>query len=291
PSRPPPPPPDPQLQSPGLPRRHPGAASQGPADDRPKHRVGPPQPLGRIREAPHRVQGAAAGRREPCYNEGMRYGVIVCGARDAPSSARALLALGFECFEIEFWENIGRVDLAGLADSFAALREAGASVSALGVYGNTLDPDGATLASLRALVRAAGSFGAPIVSCFAGRVPGKSVPDSLESWKAAFGDLADEAAALGLSLALENCRLGDTWKTGKWNIAINPDAWELLFGALPGAPIGLEWEPAHQILALADPEAQLAAWVDRVIHVHGKDARIVRGAEDRARVSAGRGRR
>jgi len=208
----------------------------------------------------------------------MRYGVIVCGARDAPSSARALLALGFECFEIEFWENIGRVDLAGLADSFAALREAGASVSALGVYGNTLDPDGATLASLRALVRAAGSFGAPIVSCFAGRVPGKSVPDSLESWKAAFGDLADEAAALGLSLALENCRLGDTWKTGKWNIAINPDAWELLFGALPGAPIGLEWEPAHQILALADPEAQLAAWVDRVIHVHGKDARIDRGA-------------
>ena len=209
----------------------------------------------------------------------MRYGVLVGGARDdAPSSARALLALGFDCFEIEFWENIGHVDLAGLADSFAVLREAGASVSSLGVYGNTLDPDGTTLASLRALVRAAGSFGAPIVSCFAGRVPGKSVPDSVESWKAAFGDLADEAAALGLSLALENCRLGDTWKTGKWNIAINPDAWELLFGALPGAPIGLEWEPAHQILALADPQVQLAAWADRVIHVHGKDARIDRGA-------------
>jgi sugar phosphate isomerase/epimerase len=205
-------------------------------------------------------------------------GLLVDGAHDPAGRAGRLFASGFESFEIEFWSELGGVDLGALADSFAPLRAAGASVSSLGVYGNVLDPGGASLAALRGLIEAAGRFGAPIVSCFAGRVPGKSVPDSIPAWKAVFGELADRAAAKGLTIALENCRLGDTWKSGKWNIAINPDAWELLFEALPGAPIGLEWEPAHQALALADPVAQLREWVGRVVHVHGKDARLDRGA-------------
>ncbi len=212
----------------------------------------------------------------------MSIGALVSGAPAAGSpstAARALelSALGFESFEIEFWGGIG-ADLGALSSSLGALRDTGIRVSSLGVYGNTLDPDGVTLGAVRALIEAAPAFGAPLVSCFAGRLPGASVPASLEAWKAAFGGLADRAAALGLAIALENCRLGDTWKTGKWNIAINPDAWELLFDALPGAPIGLEWEPAHQLLALADPMAQLREWAPRVVHVHGKDASIDRAA-------------
>jgi len=206
----------------------------------------------------------------------MKFGVLVRGGDGAAQAARAFHSLGFECVEIEFWEDLGGVDLGRLADSFASLRKEGCPVSSLGVYGNILDPEGRTRASLGALLEAAGSFGAPIVSCFAGRVKGRSVPESLESWKAVFGPLAEAASARGLVIAMENCRLGDTWKTGKWNIAINPDAWELLFAALPGAPIGLEWEPAHQLLALADPRAQLEAWAGKVVHVHGKDARLDR---------------
>jgi sugar phosphate isomerase/epimerase len=107
-------------------------------------------------------------------------------------------------------------------------------------------------------------------------MPGKSVPESLEAWRAAFAPLAERAEALGLCLAFENCRLGDTWKTGKWNIAINPDAWDLMFDALPSKALGLEWEPCHQVEALADPLAQARAWADRIRHVHGKDARVDR---------------
>jgi sugar phosphate isomerase/epimerase len=205
-------------------------------------------------------------------------GALVNGRGDPSGAARRLLALGFERFELEFWESLGDADLAAIADSFSSLRAGGAAVSALGVYGNTLDPAGNTLASVKALIEAAKGLGSPIVSCFAGRCPGKSVPDSIETWKRVFGGLADRASALGVTIALENCRLGDTWRTGKWNIAINPDAWELLFDALPGAPIALEWEPAHQVLALADPLVQLRAWVSRVAHVHGKDGRLDRRA-------------
>jgi sugar phosphate isomerase/epimerase len=116
----------------------------------------------------------------------------------------------------------------------------------------------------------------PLVSGFAGRIPGKGVEDSLEAWKVIFGPLAERAAALGTCLAFENCRIGDTWKTGRWNIAINPDAWDLMFAALPRAPIGLEWEPCHQMEALADPLMQISTWSSRILHIHGKDARIDR---------------
>ena len=43
-------------------------------------------------------------------------------------------------------------------------------------------------------------------------------------------------------------------------------------------PSASNGEPAHQALALADPVVQLREWVGRVVHVHGKDARLDRGA-------------
>ena len=68
--------------------------------------------------------------------------------------------------------------------------------------------------------------------------------------------------------------MGGTWKRGSWNIAIGPDAWEMMFEAIPSACLGLEWEPCHQLLCLADPLCQLERWAPRVFHVHGKDAHI-----------------
>ena len=196
----------------------------------------------------------------------------------APELLRALVPKGFECFAIEFWESLGSIDLFALADELAAaLNGAHVSLSALSVFGNPLDPSSPTLASLEALIEAAPRFGAKMVSCFAGRKPGSSVPDSLPAWTEVFGTLSERAAAKGLTIAFENCRMGDTWKTGKWNIAINPDAWELLFEALPGAPI----RPRVGACASAPrpgptPIAQLEAWAGRVVHVHGKDALIDR---------------
>ena len=43
------------------------------------------------------------------------------------------------------------------------------------------------------------------------------------------------------------------WATGDWNIAHNPDAWELMFNETPDDNIGLEWEPCHQLVYLIDP--------------------------------------
>ena len=45
-----------------------------------------------------------------------------------------------------------------------------------------------------------------------------------------------------------------------------------MFEAVPSPVLGLEWEPCHQLMSFADPLPQLRHWVDRIWHVHGKDA-------------------
>ncbi len=240
---------------------------------------------------PRRGAGSASGARPRALElpearadspalPAIRLGAVVDGRGEAPTAARDLAARGFESLQLSWWASTAGRDLGLLAkEMHAALDGSSCHLSALGVYGNPLAGDEAgaeTLRSIEALIEAAGAFGVPLVSCFAGRVPGTSVTESLPAFTATFGKLCDRASRRGISLALENCRFSDTWKTGRWNIAMNPDAWELIFAALPGAPLGLEWEPAHQVLALAEPLAQLASWLPRILHIHAKDAAIDR---------------
>lgn len=207
-------------------------------------------------------------------------GTLVKGDQAPAAAIRNLAPRGFECFALTFWDNLGDADLSALAEEVrAACEETGTAVSALSVYGNPLRGDEAgsrTLRDTAALVEAAGSFGCSLVGCFAGRPPGASVEAAIEPWRAAFSPLAERAESLGVRIAFENCRLGDSWKTGKWNIAINDDAWDLMFDALPSQAIGLEWEPCHQVEALVDPAAQLERRLPRIFHIHGKDARVDR---------------
>jgi sugar phosphate isomerase/epimerase len=207
-------------------------------------------------------------------------GTLIKGLEAPGEAIRRLCPLGFACFQVSFWETIGDTDLKRLGTELREAAESlGTRIDALSIYGNPLRGDEAaaeTCRGLKELVGAAGCFGADLVGCFAGRLPGTPVPASIEPWKRTFSPLAEEAEKRGLRIAFENCRMGDTWKTGKWNIAINPDAWELMFRALPSPAIGLEWEPCHQVEALADPLRQLREWLPRIMHIHGKDARVDR---------------
>ena len=66
-------------------------------------------------------------------------------------------------------------------------------------------------------------------------------------------------------------------ESGDWNLAHHPDHWERLYAGLSsaaGEALFLEWEPAHQLLRGFDPLEQMSTWIDRIIHVHGKDAAV-----------------
>lgn len=212
----------------------------------------------------------------------MRLGTVLPVSEALVPAVRAYAAAGFESVSFFVWERCDHADLDGLLEQACeAAVAAGVSVSTFSVYGNPLrdDETGESVRGLwRRLTDAAGRLGVPVVSGFAGRTVGTSVEASVPAWKAFFAPLAERALAQRVCLGFENCRLGDTWKTGKWNLAINPDAWQLMFATLDAENIGLEWEPCHQLEALADPHAQLERWADRVVHVHGKDARVDRQA-------------
>lgn len=212
-------------------------------------------------------------------NEGIRIGTLVNKGEKNPEYIRQIVGYGFESFSITFWKTLGGVDLVKLADGVReALDGTGAVISTVGIFGNPLETGEEDVKSLRdweTLIDHAHLFGTDIVSGFTGRLRGKSIDDSIPRFKEVFGELAQRAADKSVRIAFENCDMGGTWKSGDWNIAHNPDAWKLMFDAVPMDNLGLEWEPCHQMVSLIDPIPQLREWAPKVFHVHGKDATVM----------------
>ncbi len=222
----------------------------------------------------------------------MAVGTVIRAGAGAAEAIRTVLPHGFECFQIIF--TLKREVLPDLRRLAAEVMEVvGPSetfISGVGVYGNPLRDDEvgrAAVAAVREGMRVARLLGTDLVSAFTGRIPGSSVPESLPRFKEVWSELMREAEDLGVRVAFENCLQGGTWQCGDMNMAQNPAAWELLFAAVPSRALGLEWEPAHQIMQMIDPVAQLAEWRERIFHVHGKDGKVDAGVLDRCGVYGG----
>ena len=204
----------------------------------------------------------------------IRIGTIVRGGDDSAAYIRQILPHGFESFALHFGDSCVGKDLPRIA---AMVREAcgdQATIGSIGVYGNPLEStpkDLETRQSLALLIDNAHLFGTDVVTGFSGRLRGKPVDESLPIFKEVFGELTKRAEAKGVRIALENCPMGGNWRTGDWNIAFNPSAWEMIFNAVPSDALGLEWEPAHQISQLIEPLPQLRVWTPKIFHLHGKD--------------------
>lgn len=204
----------------------------------------------------------------------IRIGTLVNAGAAAPEYIKQILPHGFESFQITFWQTLGETDLARLADEInALLANSGARISALGIYGNPLESaeiDRETIRSWETLIDNAHLFGTDIVCGFTGRLRDQPIPDSIPRFREVFHPLGERAAERNVRIAFENCDMGGDWQRGDWNIALFPEAWELIFEAVPLDNIGLEWEPCHQMVSLIDPMPQLREWVQKIFHVHGK---------------------
>lgn len=180
----------------------------------------------------------------------------------------------FETISINFHMSLGGVDLEELAKEVKdILGDSKVEVSCLGFYCNPLQyPDHKE--TLERCIDVAHLFGAPIVSTFAGALEGRPVEEAMPVFGEVFGDLTKRAADNNIKIGIENCPMGGTWHRATCNIGFNPKAWEMMFDAVPSDNLGLEWEPAHQLIQLIDPVAQLRQWIKKVVHVHGKDATV-----------------
>lgn len=208
----------------------------------------------------------------------IRIGTLVGAGMKAPEYISQILHHGFESFSLTFWQTCEGIDFKKLSREVnAVLAGSNAVISSIGIFGNPLgdEPkDKTTLAGWKQCIDNAHLFGCDIVAGFTGRVRGKRIDESIPTYKKVWTPLAKRAADKGVRIAFENCDMGGTWETGDWNIAHNPTAWEMMFDAVPGDHMGLEWEPCHQMVSLIDPIPQLREWVSRIIHVHGKDASV-----------------
>ena len=209
----------------------------------------------------------------------IRIGTMVRANLDDPAAyVRQILPLGFESIQPFFWQTLGGKDIPRLAGELReAIGKADVVISSIGVFGNPLeygDKDREVLAAWEKIIDNAHLFGTDTVSGFTGRLRGKPLTDSLPRFLEVWGRLAKRAADKGVRIAFENCAMDGNWASGDWNIAHNPDAWELMFNELPDENVGLEWEPCHQLVYLIDPIPQIRKWAPKIFHVHGKDATV-----------------
>ena len=181
---------------------------------------------------------------------------------------------GFECFAINFHMTYGGVDLKELAPKVLSMLEGtGTYVSTVGYYCNALQNE-SQLHDLEYAIDNAHLFGAKTVATFAGALEGQPVDAAIPRFKEVFSELAKRAEDRGVKLAIENCPMSGDWRHPTCNIGFNPDAWELMFDAVPSDALGLEWEPAHQLIQLIDPIPQLRVWAKKIVHLHGKDTSV-----------------
>ncbi len=207
----------------------------------------------------------------------MKIGLLVKGDTAAKEIGQ-LLPHEFESYCLFFWQTTGDTDLPELAKKLRdMLDEKNIPITCLSIFANPLNCTGDnadSLGSWERLIDNAHYFGTDLVTGFAGRIPDVPIEKSLMPFKKVFGQLAKRAADKDVRIAFENCDQGGTWYTGDFNIAQNPTAWEMMFNEVPADNLGLEWEPAHQLVSLIDPIPQLRKWVPKIFHVHGKDATV-----------------
>jgi sugar phosphate isomerase/epimerase len=205
-------------------------------------------------------------------------GTMYLADKDCITNLRKLIDLGFESFNLFYWQKFNGVEPEKLAEElFPIVQAAGVKISAISLFGNPLldNEEGEnTRSDFIRLIDSAKDFGCDLVSGFTGRLIDVPIPENIERFKAVWTPLAERAADKGVRIAWENCHMGGNWLTGDWNIAHNPDAWELMFDALPMDNVGLEWEPCHQLIQLIQPLPQIREWKKRLFHIHGKDATV-----------------
>jgi sugar phosphate isomerase/epimerase len=204
----------------------------------------------------------------------IRIGTLAPMDRGA-SYLRQILPHGFESFSMTFWKQIGAVDIKETSKEVVDCIGDRAVISSIGLFGNPLQ-DEVTAKDFAKCIDTCRSFNCDIVAGFAGAIEGKPLPESMPQFTKVWSDLARRAEDNGVRIAWENCDMGGSWESPRWNIAHSPSAWEMMFDAVPSKAIGLEWEPCHQMVSLIDPIPQLRklAASGKIFHVHGKDATL-----------------
>jgi len=101
----------------------------------------------------------------------------------------------------------------------------------------------------------------------------KRLPENVEIYKEVYTPVGELAAEKGVQIAFENWPGRRAFGDGA-NLPITPQAWEMMFSALPAEFIGLEFDPSHLMWQDIDPYQAAKDFADHIFMVHLKDTEI-----------------
>jgi sugar phosphate isomerase/epimerase len=207
-------------------------------------------------------------------HQDIRLGTIAHLNPGTANYIRQILPHGFESFQLFAWGKLPEIDLERSAGEIREAIGDKATISSMAMFGNPLQDETTARDFGRCIDAARKHFNCDIVAGFVGAIDDKPVPDSIPQFRKVWTELAKRAEANGVRIAWENCDMGGTWQSAKWNIAHASTAWEMLFNEVQSPAVGLEWEPCHHLGSFVDPLPQLRKWLPKVFHLHGKDATV-----------------
>lgn len=188
--------------------------------------------------------------------------------------------------------DLDRILTEGPEATRALFDAAGVELTALAPMINLLTSDdelrARRIAYMRKTIDAAAALGCPTVVTFAGSGhgmyfyglpgvgdghPSNHVAENLARFVEVYGPIAEHAETRGVRIAFETAGRGG----GEGNIAHNPELWAAMFEAVPSPALGLSFDPSHLLwLGIGDIPGLIREFGERIYHVDGKDAEIVR---------------
>ena len=202
--------------------------------------------------------------------------------------------MGFSCVEVACWPSgtaerryagVSHIDVAGLTDEKAreildTCAKKNLTISSLAFYPNTMDGDlekrAANIAHLKKVIAASHKLGVNMVTTFIGRDQSKTVEENLDLVKEIWPPILEEAQALGVKIAIENCPMlfgAEQWPGGQ-NLMTSPANWRKLFEILPYDNLGLNYDPSHFVWQMMDYIKPIYDFKDKLFHVHFKDIKL-----------------
>ncbi len=198
---------------------------------------------------------------------------------------------GFKSLEIACWPksndrdySSSDIDVAALTQKEADeikgyLKDLGLTISSLAYYDNNLHNNPAKRAfvneHVKKCVDAAVMLGAPAVGTFVGRNIDKTIADNFDEFEEVFKKLVGYAEEKGIQIIIENCPMEGWQVQGQpGTISFTPELWEEMFRRVPNKNFGLNYDPSHLRFQLIDYITPIAAFKDRIFHVHAKDSEV-----------------
>lgn len=184
---------------------------------------------------------------------------------------------GFKGLEVACGISSGHIDAQQVLRSGGGkirqlVESAGLCISALAMYGNTLNPDISErrrfLLALHKVIDAAAVLKVDVVCTLAGMpMPNKTKLQTIEEdAPKAFKRLCEHAAEKGVKIALEN------WYATNLQSLLH---WERFFEVVNYQNIGLNFDPSHLVWQDIDYLYAAEKFADRIFHVHAKDTTIL----------------